>query len=334
MQTGYGTPEKVLELRDVARPAIGDDEVLVCVRAASLHPDVWHTVYGVPYALRIMGAGLRRPKHLVPGTDVAGEVEAVGDGVTRFRVGDAVFGEIVSGNQWTNGGAYAEYAATRESRLAPKPASLTFEQAASIPTSALIALRAARVEGRVRQGQSVLVNGAGGDVGTMAVQIAKASGAQVTAVDRPEKADMLRSIGAERVIDYTREDFTRGGDRYDLILDLAGNHGWREVRGALTDRGTYVLIGDQHVYGGAGHRWIGSLGRVLGLMVRSSFDRRLPGVRAFRQPDDDPMTVVAGLVEAGSIVPVVDRTYPLGQVVEAIHHMEAGTAQGRIVITI
>ena len=168
----------------------------------------------------------------------------------------------------------------------------------------------------------------------MAVQVARAAGARVTAVDSSEKADMLRSIGAERVIDYAREDFTNGGDRFDVILDLAGNHRWREVRRALTPRGTYVLIGDQHVYGGSHHRWIGSLGRFLGLMVRSSFDSRLPGVRAFRKPDEDPMVTVAQLVAAGSIVPVVDSTYALDQVVEAIHHMEAGTARGRIVITV
>jgi NADPH:quinone reductase-like Zn-dependent oxidoreductase len=334
VQGAYGAPDDVLALRDVPLPSIRDDEVLVHVRAASMHPDIWHTVYGVPYALRIMGGGLRGPKNPILGTDVAGVVEAVGDAATRFRVGDAVFGEIVSGNQWTNGGAYAEYAAARESRLAPKPATVTFEQAASVPTSALIALRAVRREGRVRSGQSVLVNGAGGGVGTMAVQIARASGAHVTAVDSSEKAEMLRTIGAEHVIDYAQEDFTRGGDRYDLILDLAGNHRWREVRRAVTPHGTYVLIGDQHVYGGSNHRWIGSLGRFLGLMVRSTFDRRLPGVRAFRTTDDDPMATVADLVEAGSIVPVVDRTYDLSQVVEAIHHMEAGTARGRIVITI
>ena len=334
VQSAYGAPDDVLALREMPRPAIRDDEVLVRVRAASMHPDIWHTVYGVPYALRIMGGGLRGPKNPVLGTDVAGEVEAVGDSVTRFRVGDAVFGEIVSGNQWTNGGAYAEYAAARESRLAAKPTTVTFEQAASVPTSALIALRAVRVEGRVRSGQSVLVNGAGGGVGTLAVQIARAAGARVTAVDSSEKADMLRSIGAEHVIDYALEDFTSGGDRYDLIVDLAGNHRWRAVRRALTDHGTYVLVGDQHVYGGSNHRWIGSLGRFLGLMARSSYDRRLPGVRAFRKTDDDPMAVVADLVETGSIVPVVDSTYPLSQVVEAFHHMEAGTAQGRIVITI
>ena len=334
MQSAYGSPDEVLALREVPRPTIRDDEVLVRVRAASLHPDIWHTVYGVPYALRIMGGGLRGPKNHVLGTDVAGEVEAVGDAVTRFKVGDAVFGEIVSGNQWTNGGAYADYAAARESRLAPKPPAITFEQAASVPTSALIALRAVRIEGRVRSGQSVLVNGAGGGVGTMAVQIARAAGAHVTAVDSSQKADMLRSIGAEHMIDYAREDFTNGEDRFDVMLDLAGNHRWREVRRALTPHGTYVLIGDQHVYGGANHRWIGSLGRFLGLMGRSSFDRRLPGVRAFRKPDEEPMVTVAQLVETGSIVPVVDSTYPLDQVVEAIHHMAAGTAQGRIVITI
>ena len=334
VQSAYGAPDDVLALREVPLPTIRDDEVLVRVRAASMHPDIWHTVYGVPYALRIMGGGLRGPKNPVLGTDVAGEVEAVGAAVTRVHVGDAVFGEIVSGNQWTNGGAYAEYAAARESRLAPKPSGITFEQAASVPTSALIALRAVRGEGRVRSGQSVLVNGAGGGVGTMAVQIARAAGAHVTAVDSSDKADMLRSIGAERVIDYAQDDYTRTGDRYDLIVDLAGNHRWRQARRALTPRGTYVLVGDQHVYGGSDHRWIGSLGRFLGLMVRSSYDRRLPGVRAFRTSDDDPMAVVADLVETGSIVPVVDRTYPLSQVVEAIHDMEAGTAKGRIVITI
>jgi NADPH:quinone reductase-like Zn-dependent oxidoreductase len=291
-------------------------------------------VYGVPYALRIMGGGLRGPKNPVLGTDVAGEVEAVGGAVSRFQVGDAVFGEIVSGNQWTNGGAYAEYAAARENRLAPKPSGVTFEQAASVPTSALIALRAVRGEGQVSSGEAVLVNGAGGGVGTMAVQIARAAGAHVTAVDSSGKADMLRSIGADQVIDYAQEDFTRTGERYDLIVDLAGNHRWRQARRALTPRGTYVLVGDQHVFGGSDHRWIGSLGRFLGLMVRSSYDRRLPGVRAFRATDDDPMAVVADLVETGSIVPVVDRTYPLSQVVEAIHDMEAGTAKGRIVITI
>lgn len=334
MQSAYGAPDDVLALREVPLPTIRDDEVLVRVRAASMHPDIWHTVYGVPYALRIMGGGLRGPKNPVLGTDVAGEVEAVGGAVTRLHAGDSVFGEIVSGNQWTNGGTYAEYAAARESRLAPKPSGITFEQAASVPTSALIALRAVRGEGRVRSGQSVLVNGAGGGVGTMAVQIARAAGARVTAVDSSYKADMLRSIGAEHVIDYAQEDFTRTGDRYDLIVDLAGNHRWRQARRALTPRGTYVLVGDQHVYGGSDHRWIGSLGRFLGLMVRSSYDRRLPGVRAFRATDDDPMAVVADLVETGSIVPVVDRTYPLSRVVEAIRDMEGGTAKGRIVITI
>jgi NADPH:quinone reductase-like Zn-dependent oxidoreductase len=168
----------------------------------------------------------------------------------------------------------------------------------------------------------------------MAVQIARTAGASVTAVDSADKADMLRSIGAEQVIDYTQHDFTRSGERYDLIVDLAGNHPWRQARQALTPHGTYVLVGDQHVFGGSDHRWLGSLGRFLGLMVRSSYDRRLPGVLAFRATDGEPMTVVADLVETGSILPVVDRTFPLSQVVEAIRYMEAGTARGRIVVTV
>ena len=205
IQTAYGPPDEVLELRDIDKPVIGDDEVLVRVRAASLHPDVWHTVRGVPYVLRIMGAGLREPKNRVPGTDVAGHVEVVGTNVTRFRPGVEVFGEIVKGNQWRNGGAYAEYAAAPEAALGLKPANITFVQAAAVPTSALIAHRALLGEGRIRPGQNVVINGAGGGVGTFAVQIAKAYGADVTAVDSAEKLDMLRSIGADRVIDYTRE---------------------------------------------------------------------------------------------------------------------------------
>jgi len=333
VQTAYGPPDEVLELREIDQPAIGDDEVLVRVHAASVHPDVWHVVRGVPYVLRIMGAGLRKPKTNVPGTDVAGHVESVGTNVTRFQRGDEVFGEIVRGNQWRNGGAYAEYAAAPEDALALKPANLTFEQAAAVPTSALIAHRSLRGEGRIQPGQKVLINGAGGGVGTFAVQIARAYGADVTAVDSTEKSDMLRSIGADRVIDYTREDFTRSGERYDLILDIASNHSWSDCRRALTPEGTYVLIGHDH-FGGSGGRWIGSLGRFLKLLVLSPFVHQLPGVRAFKDPEDDPLAVVTGFIEAGRITPVVDSTYPLSAVPEAIRHMESGHARGKIVITV
>jgi NADPH:quinone reductase-like Zn-dependent oxidoreductase len=333
VQSAYGAPDDVLELREIDRPAIEDDEVLVRVRAASLHPDVWHTVHGVPYVLRIMGAGLRGPKNRVPGIDAAGHVESVGANVKRFRPGDEVFGEIVKGNQWRNGGAYAEYATAPESALALKPARITFEQAAAVPTSALIAHRALRGEGRLRSGQQILINGAGGGVGTFAVQIAKAYGAHVTAVDSTEKLDMLRSIGANRVIDYTQEDFTRSSERYDLILDIASNLSWPDCGRALTPEGTYVLIGHDH-FGASSNRWIGSMGRFLKLLVLSPFDRRIPGVRSFKDPEGDPLAIVSRFIEDGKITPVVDSTFPLSEVVEAIRHMEAGHAQGKIVITV
>jgi len=206
----------------------------------SLHADVWHAMRGVPYVLRIMGSGLRKPKHLVPGTDLAGNVESVGRNVTRFQAGDEVFGPTLSANLWRNGSAYAEYAAVQEDRLERKPANLTFDQAAAVLTSGPIAVQGIRDEGRVQPGQRVLINGAGGGVGTVAVQLAKAYGADVTAVDSTEKLDMLRSIGADRVADYTQEDFTRTGECYDLILDIAGTKSWSDVRRALTPEGTYV----------------------------------------------------------------------------------------------
>ena len=333
VQTAYGRPDDVLQLREIDRPVAKDGEVLVRVHAASLHPDVWHTVRGVPYVLRLMGSGLRKPRVRVPGIDLAGRVEAVGTNVTRFQPGDDVFGEIVHGNQWRNGGAYAEFAVAREDALAPKPADLSFEQAAAVPTSALIAHRALRGEGRIRPGQEVVINGAGGGVGTFAVQIAKAYGTTVTAVDRAEKSDMLRSIGADRVIDYTTEDFTRSGGPYDLILDIASNRTWPDCRRALRSDGTYVLIGHDH-FGESSNRWIGSMGRFLGLLVLSLFDERIPGVRSFKDPEADPLAVVTAFIEAGRITPVVDSTYPLSEVREAIRYMETGRARGKIVITV
>ena len=223
VQDTYGSPD-VLELRDIDRPVVEDDEVLVRVRAASVHPDVWHVLTGLPYVLRVMGAGLRKPKNPVPGTDLAGVIESVGKNVTRFGPGDEVFGETLKGMQWINGGAYAEYATAPEDALALKPANVTFEQAAAVPTSALIALPSLRAGGEIQAGQRVLVNGAGGGVGAIAVQLAKAFGADVTGVDCTSKLDMVRSIGADQVIDYTQEDFTRRGERYDLIFDIPGNH--------------------------------------------------------------------------------------------------------------
>jgi len=331
VQERYGSAD-VLELREIDRPTAGDDEVLVRVRAASLHADVWHAMKGVPFVLRVMGSGLRKPKNVVPGTDLAGHVESVGRNVTRFKRGDEVFGLSVLANLWRNGGAYAEYAAVPEARLELKPAELTFEQAAAVPTSGSLAVQAVRDEGRVRSGQRVLINGAGGAVGTFAVQFAKAYGADVTGVDAPAKLDMLRSIGANRVIDYTQEDFTESGERYDVVLDIAGTRPWSASKRALTPDGTYVLIGHDQ-YGRSGHRWFGSLGRFAKLMVISPFVSHLHPFRGAKDPGDR-LVVLKELIEAGKITPVIDRTFPLSEVPEAIRYLESGQTRGKIVITV
>jgi NADPH:quinone reductase-like Zn-dependent oxidoreductase len=331
VQKRYGSVD-VLELREIDRPNVGDDEILVRVRATSVHPDVWHAVRGVPYVLRIMGSGLRRPKNAVPGTDLAGTVVSVGRNVTRFHPGDEIFGQSVGANLWGNGGAFAEFAAVAETRLQPKPANLTFEQAAAMLTSGPIAVQGLRDEGRLQPGQRVLINGAGGGVGTIAVQLAKTYGADVTAVDGIGKLDMLRSIGADQVVDYAQEDFTRTGQRYDLILDIAGNHPWSDLRRALTPEGTYVLIGHDQ-YGRSGHPWFGSLGRFFRLMVISPFVSQLHPFRGAKDPGDR-LVVLKGLIEAGRITPVIDRTFPLSEVPEAIRYLESGQARGKVVITV
>jgi len=331
VQDRYGSTD-VLELGEIGEPAVGDDQVLVRVRASSVHADVWHIMNGVPYILRIMGAGVRRPKDRVPGTDVAGHVESVGRNVTRFRPGDQVFGQSLSANLWRNGGAFAELAAVAEAVLEPKPAGLTFEQAAAVPTSGSLAVQAVRDEGRVQPGQRVLINGAGGAVGTFAVQLATAYGANVTGVDAPEKLDVLRSIGADRVIDYTREDFTAIGESYDVVIDIVGTHPWSDCRRALTSEGTYVLIGHDQ-YGGAGHRWFGSLGRFFKLLVISPFVRHLHPFRGAKDPGDR-LAVLKELIDAGKLTPVIDRTFPLSGVPEAMRYLESGRATGKIVITV
>lgn len=331
VQERYGSPD-LLELREIDRPKPEDDEVLVRVRATSVHADVWHAVHGVPYVLRIMGSGLRAPKYHVPGTDVAGHIESVGRNVTRFRPGDEVFGQTLGANLWRNGGACADYAAAPEARLELKPANLTFEQAGAVPTSGSLAVQAVRDEGRTRSGQSVVINGAGGAVGAFAVQLAKAYGAEVTAVDASGKLEMLRSIGADRVVDYTRQDFTESGERYDLIVDIAGTHPWSASRRALSPDGTYVLIGHDQ-YGASGHRWVGSLGRFVKLMVIAPFVSQLHPFRGTRDPGDR-LVVMKELIEAGKITPVLDRTFPLSEVPEAIRYLESGQARSKVVITV
>jgi NADPH:quinone reductase-like Zn-dependent oxidoreductase len=332
VQPEYGPPD-VLELRDVAMPAIAEDEVLVRVRAASVHADVWHVLRGYPYVLRAMGAGLRRPREPIPGTDLAGTITTVGGGVTRFEVGDEVFGETLRGHQWRNGGAFAEYVAVPETGLAHKPPNVTFEQAAAVPTSGLIALRAVRDDGGVRARQRVLINGAGGGVGSLALQIAKAYGGVVTAVDEGEKLDLLRSLGADQVIDYRRTDFTAGDERYDVIVDVAGNQSLSRCRRALMEDGVYVLVGHDH-YGAQGKRVLGSLPRMLRLMARTPFTRQLPKVSLSPPPKQESMSVLARLLETGALTPAVDRTFALADVPEALRYLQRGGVRGKLVITV
>ncbi len=330
LQDRYGTPDG-LHLAEVDRPAVGDDEVLIRVRAASVHPDVWHVVTGRPFALRLMGSGLLRPKQPIPGTDVAGVVESAGKDVTRFRPGDEVFGETLRGFSWRNGGAYAEYVSVPEDVLAAKPANVTFEQAAAVPTTGYIALFTVPL-GRLRPGRRVLVNGAGGGVGALVVQVAKAHGAHVTGVDHTRKLELIRSLGADEVIDYTREDFTLGDQRYDLIVDIPGNHPYSACRRVLAGDGTYVLIGHDH-YGHVGRRWMGSLPRFAGLGIRSMFERRLrPGVT--RPSKMDAMEALRGYLEAGQLTPVIDRAFPLADAGQALGYLAEGEPVGRVILTL
>jgi len=317
VQDTYGSAE-VLQLRDIDKPAIADDEVLVRVRAAGVNPADWAIMSGLPYIARPV-YGMRKPKNAVRGTDVAGQVEAVGTGVTRFQPGDEVFGWCI--------GAYAEYAAVSEGALVLKPANLTFEQAAAVPMAGLVALQALRDHGNVQAGQTVLVNGASGGIGTFAVQIAKSLGADVTGVCSTRNMDMVRSIGADHVIDYTQKDFTRSGQRYDFILDNVANHSLSDLRGALTPTGTLVPNG-----GGFDNRWFASGGRVIRANVlKRSVDRRL---RPFLvSPKLEDLVVLKELIEAGKITPVMDRTYPLSETPQAIGHVGEGHAQGKVAIT-
>jgi NADPH:quinone reductase-like Zn-dependent oxidoreductase len=315
----YG-PTDVLELRDIDRPAIADDEVLVHVRAAGVDRGVWHIMTGLPYPIRLAGYGFRAPKDPVLGMDLAGVVEAVGKDVTRFRPGDEVFG--------IGKGSYAEYARAAENKLAPKPANLSFEQAAAVAISALPALQALRDHGRVQPGQKVLITGASGGVGTYAVQLAKAFGAEVTAVCGPTKTDLVRSLGADHVLDYTRNDFAGGTRHYDLIIDIGGNPTLSRLRRALAPKGTAVITGGETC-----GRWLGGYDRQLRAKVLSPFvDANL---RTFvsRENHEDLLTVKE-LIEAGKVIPVIDRTYPLSEAPKAIRYVEEGHARGKVVITL
>ncbi len=331
VQERYGSPDD-LEFREVDKPVVGDDDVLVRVRAASLHPDVWHVVSGRPYVLRLMGAGFSKPQNPIPGTDMAGIVESVGKSVTQFRQGDEVFGQTHTELQWRNGGAFAEYVSVPQDALALKPKGITFEQAASVPTSGFIALLNFPETSRVRPAQKVLVNGAGGGVGALAVQLAKAHGAHVTAVDSTSKLSMLRSLGADQVIDYTQEDFTRRGVRYDLIFDVPGNHPFSACKRALKPEGKYVLIGHEK-FGASGKRVFGLLPHFVKLMFLARFVNQLRGPSVAMPSRKDAMTVLRELLEAGKITPIIDSTYPLSEAREALRHMIEDEPQGKVIIT-
>jgi NADPH:quinone reductase-like Zn-dependent oxidoreductase len=331
VQDHYGSVDD-LHLSDVPRPEPAPDEVLVRVRAASVHPDVWHVVAGRPAVLRLMGSGVRRPRQRVPGTDVAGVVESVGSAVTRFAPGDEVFGETVRGVQWRNGGAFAEYATAPEDGVALKPSGVSFDEAAAVPTVGLIALNNLPRR-RVPSGSRVLVNGAAGGVGAFAVQLAKAYGAEVTGVDHASKLALVRALGADRVIDYTSEDFTRSGEQWDLIFDVPGNHSFTAIRRALDPEGRYVLIGHD-AFGATGHRWLGSIPRLLGLVARSAVSPQLRG-GSFKAPDKRQlMGTLVDLMEAGQLRVVVDRTFPLGQAPQAMRHLMSDQSLGRVVVRI
>ena len=307
VQDEYGTaPEDVLRLADVARPAIGDDEILLRVRAASVDRGTWHVMAGLPYPLRLAGFGLRAPKAPNPGRSVAGTVESVAGAVDLI----------------------AEYVRARAGRLAPKPANLSFEQAAAVPVSGLAALQAVRDRAQVQPGEKVLIIGASGGVGTFAVQIAKAFGAEVTGVCSTAKMDLVRSVGADQVIDYTQEDFAGGEHRYDAILDIGGNRPLSHLRRALTPRGRLVIVG-----GETDGRWLGGTDRQLRAQLLSPLVSQKLGTFIASENAED-LKVLRDLVEAGKVTPAIDRTYPLGETPAAIRYVQEGRARGKVVITV
>jgi NADPH:quinone reductase-like Zn-dependent oxidoreductase len=315
----YGSTD-VLELAEVEKPTIKDDEILVRVRAAALNPYDWHLRTGKPLLFRIL-FGLRKPKKRGIGADLAGEVEAVGARVTHFRPGDAVFGEIEAGS-------LAEYVAVPEKGAAPKPTNLTFEQAAAVPMGGLTALQALRDKGGVRPEHRVLINGSSGGVGTFAVQIAKSFGAEVTAVCSTRNLELVRSLGADHAIDYTREDFTRSDERYDLMLDNVGNHSVTACRRVLTPKGVRVAT-----FGSPENTWLGPIGAMLRMAVVSVFvgQKMIPFSAKVRRED---LETLRELIEAGTVTPVIDRTYPLSEAAAAMDYLDEGHARGKVVMTV
>ena len=321
VQDRYGsTPEDVLRLAEIDRPAIGDGEVLVRVHAASVDRGTWHIMSGLPYPIRLAGFGLRRPTYANPGRSLAGTVEGVGAGVSGFSPGDEVFG--------VGAATFAEYAAAQPAKLARKPANLSCEQAATVPVSGVTALQAVRDHGRIQAGQRVLIVGASGGVGSFAVQIAKAYGAEVTGVASTKKLDLVRALGADHVVDYTREDFADGRHRYDVILDIGGNTRLADVRRALTPHGRLVIIG-----GETDGRLLGGSSRQIRARLLSPFVGQQLGTFIARENAGD-LTALRKLIEAGTVTPAVDRTYPLAEAAGAVRHLMDGRVRGKVVVSI
>ncbi len=316
----YGPPD-VLKYEDIEKPTAGDNEVLLKVRAASLNPVDWHGMRGKPYVMRMMG-GLRKPKSTRLGCDVAGKIEAVGRSVTQFKPGDEVFGGGLGL------GAFAEYVCAPESSaLVTKPDNLTFEQAAAVPVAAFTALQGLRDKGQIQPGHSVLINGAAGGVGTFAVQIAKALGANVTGICSTRNLDMVRSLGADRAIDYTKEDFTKGAQRYDIILDAVGNHSLSAYKRILNPKGVCAIAA------GPDGLWLGPLARFIQALALSPFvsQKFAPFIAS---PNKADLTIISKLMETGKVTPVIDRCYRLSEISQAFQHLEAGHARGKVVISL
>ena len=314
----YGSPD-VLRLEDIPKPAPGDDDVVISVRASTVNPADWHFMRGTPYLVRVM-TGLNKPRSRQLGIDVAGEVDTVGRNVTQFKPGDHVFG-------WCRG-AFAEYTSIRASAIITKPLNVTFEQAACVPVAAVTALQGLRDKGRIQPQQNVLVNGASGGVGTFAVQLAKSFGAEVTGVCSAANVEMVRSIGADHVIDYTRENFTSGKTRYDLILDNAGNHSLSAIRRVLRSTGRYVQVGGPNT-----GQWVGPLAAPLKALVYSRFVSLKFGMFIAKGNKAD-MATITDLMTAGKVTPVIDRRYALSDVAAAIRYLEEGHARGKVVINV
>ncbi len=319
VQDTYGSDETVLRLAETARPAVAGDEILVRVAAASVDQGTWHLMTGLPLAMRLAGFGVRRPKAPNPGRSLAGTVEAVGKDVTEFKPGDEVYGSC--------DGSFAEYAHAQASLLAPKPANMSYEQAAAVPISGVTALQAVR-KAQVKPGQHVLIVGASGGVGSFAVQIAKAFGAEVTGVCSTAKTDLVRSLGADHVIDHTRADFTDGSERYDAIIDTGGNRRLSHLRRALTARGTLVIVG-----GETGGRWLGGFDRSLRATLLSPLVSQKLRMLASKENAAD-LAVLKELIESGQVKAAIDRTYPLSETAAAIQHLHNGRARGKVVITV